>query len=81
MFVSVPGLEFLEPAQVIDTNTLHSSPQQRWVYDGREDNRVRARRSVKRDVKCGQGFYFAEKRNICLGKYFLENMFYLFKSY
>ena len=78
MFVSVSGLEFLEPARVIDTNTLHSSPQQRRVYDGREDNRVRARRSALRDVKCGQGFFFHEERNICLGKYFLENMFYFF---
>ena len=66
LFVSVPGLEFLEPARVIDTNTLHSSPP----TDDSEvtKNNVRYKRSAKHR-NCPKGMAYSHSQDLCLGIY------------
>lgn len=66
LFVSVPGLEFLEPARVIDTNTLHSSPSREDSQIDISENSFRYKRSTK-DALCQDGMEYNVQQDVCLG--------------
>lgn len=68
LFVSIPGLEFLEPAQVIDTNTLHSSQPWEQSHTDQGVNSIRLRRS-SRVINCLKGMVYDANKDLCLGNY------------